>query len=118
MLPVHPGHLGFAVVVVLVAAGLAGLLWPWCVRPHAHPAQPGSTPIARRWHLRTPDDCPACRVRHAGASLAAPPSPPVRPWRERKSRRGAPKRIATAGYACPARGCPYYGITDERVHAL
>jgi IS1 family transposase len=42
----------------------------------------------------------------------------VRPWRERKSRRGAPKRIATHGFACPNRTCDYYRITDAQVHAL
>jgi transposase-like protein len=41
-----------------------------------------------------------------------------RPWREVKSRRGAPKRVNTEGYACPNQGCPYSGITDAPVHAL
>jgi hypothetical protein len=45
-----------------------------------------------------PLDCPACR-------LASPLS--VRPWREMKSRRGAPKRVNTEGFACPNRECPY-----------
>ena len=43
---------------------------------------------------------------------------PVRPWREVKSRRGAPKRIDTEGYACPNQQCLYFGITDAQVHAL
>ena len=43
---------------------------------------------------------------------------PVRPWSEVKSRRGAPKRIPTEGFACPNQQCPYFGITDARVHAL
>jgi hypothetical protein len=41
-----------------------------------------------------------------------------RPWREVKSRRGAPKRVNSEGYACPNQGCPYSGITDAHVHAL
>jgi len=41
-----------------------------------------------------------------------------RPWREVKSRRGAPKRIDTQGYACPNPQCWYCGITDAQVHAL
>jgi len=40
-----------------------------------------------------------------------------RPWREVKSRRGAPKRIDTQGFACPNRNCPYFGITDAHIHA-
>ena len=43
---------------------------------------------------------------------------PVRPWHEVKSRRGAPKRVNTEGYACPNRKCPYFGITDAHIHAL
>jgi IS1 family transposase/transposase-like protein len=46
------------------------------------------------------------------------PTPPPRPWREGRSRRGAPRRIAAEGHACRRPGCLYYGITDARVHAL
>jgi len=35
-----------------------------------------------------------------------------------KSRRGAPKRIPTEGFACPNQQCPYFGITDAHIHAL
>ena len=42
----------------------------------------------------------------------------MRPWCEVKSRRGAPKRVKTEGYACPNRNCPYFGITDAHLHAL
>jgi IS1 family transposase len=35
-----------------------------------------------------------------------------------KSRRGAPKRISTDGFACPNRRCTYYRIPDALVHAL
>jgi transposase-like protein len=35
-----------------------------------------------------------------------------------KSRRGAPKRVNTEGFACPNPQCPYAGITDAGVHAL
>jgi transposase-like protein len=42
----------------------------------------------------------------------------VRPWREVKSRRGAPKRVNTGGFACPNPKCPYFGITDDQIHAL
>jgi IS1 family transposase/transposase-like protein len=44
--------------------------------------------------------------------------PRVPPWREVKSRRGAPKRINTQGFACPNTTCLYYQITDAQVHAL
>ena len=35
-----------------------------------------------------------------------------------KSRRGAPKRIDTAGFACPNSQCRYFGNTDAHFHAL
>jgi hypothetical protein len=35
-----------------------------------------------------------------------------------KSRRGAPKRIDTEGFACPNRQCSYFGNTDASFHAL
>ena len=67
---------------------------------------------------RCPDDCPACRLA-TPASLGKGPAPdPVRPWREVKSRRGAPKRINTEGFACPNQQCRYFGNTDAQFHAL
>ena len=35
-----------------------------------------------------------------------------------KSRRGAPKRIDTEGFACPNPQCRYFGNTDAHFHAL
>jgi IS1 family transposase len=67
---------------------------------------------------RTPLDYPACHLSHTFSSCVEPAPPPVRPWREVKSRRGAPKRVNTEGYACPNRACPYYGLTDAHIHAL
>jgi transposase-like protein len=67
---------------------------------------------------RPPEDCLACRLATTPASCGEPASAPVRPWREVKSRRGAPKRIETAGFACPNLQCRYFGNTDVRVHAL
>ncbi len=71
----------------------------------------------RHWRPRTPDDCVHCR-QGGDRPEAAPPPPVVRPWREGKSRRGAPRHIATDGYACRTLGSPYAGITDSQVHAL
>jgi hypothetical protein len=42
----------------------------------------------------------------------------VRPWREGKSWRGAPKRIITEGFACPNPRCAFYEIADAYIHAL
>lgn len=61
-------------------------------------------------------DCPACRLPCTHSSVAGPA--PVRPWCETKSRRGAPKRIHTQGFACPNPQCPYFGITEAHIHAL
>jgi hypothetical protein len=74
--------------------------------------------IQRLLKPRTPDDFPACRLAATASSGGEPASAPVRPWCEVKSRRGAPKRVNTAGFACPNRTCEYYGITDADIHAL
>ncbi len=64
----------------------------------------------------TPNDCPEC----VGPVLpdASPTDPPVRPWRDVKSKRGRPKSVDTEGYACHYWKCKYRGITDSSVHAL
>ena len=67
---------------------------------------------------RTPLDCPACCHSSPVSTGAGPSSLPVRPWCEVKSRRGAPKRVNTEGYACPNHQCLYFGVTDAHVHAL
>src|SRR5689334_20793652 len=61
--------------------------------------------VLRRWRPRTPDDCAHCRL--TGTGSLAPPPPPVLPWRQGRSRRGAPRRIATEGYACRRPCCRY-----------
>jgi hypothetical protein len=67
---------------------------------------------------RTPHDCPACRLSSPFSTVVGPSPLPLRPWCEVKSRRGAPKRIPTEGFACPNQQCPYFGITDAHIHAL
>src|SRR5262245_56345029 len=67
--------------------------------------------VQRLLKPRTPDDCPACRQQATAPTEPWPVRPSVRPWREMKSRRGAPKRIDTQGFACPNRTCVYYQIT-------
>jgi IS1 family transposase/transposase-like protein len=104
-------------LVGLSAAGIAWLWWRAC-GPRRRPCPPHPLTIPRIWRPRTPDDCPACRAQERAAPRPDPPPSSVQPWRDVKSPRGAPKRILTEGFACPTRRCPYYGITDERVHAL
>ena len=76
------------------------------------------TKLHRLLKPRTADDCPACRLSSMTSSDEAPAPAAVRPWSEVKSRRGAPKRIDTAGFACPNKQCWYYGNTDASFHAL
>jgi transposase-like protein/IS1 family transposase len=76
------------------------------------------TPVPRLLKPRSPHDCPACRLTCTHSPVMGPAPPPVRPWCEMKSRRGAPKRVNTQGFACPNRNCLYCGITDAHIHAL
>jgi IS1 family transposase/transposase-like protein len=110
-------HVVLFLVVFLLFLGLA-LLWrlSW---PHL---QPSRSQAGRRRALvhrllkpRTPLDCAVCRLALPGVE---PVSTPIRPWSEVKSRRGAPKRIDTEGFACPNQQCAYCGIADAHIHAL
>src|SRR5258708_3045634 len=76
------------------------------------------TPIQRLLKPRTPLDCPACRPSSTLSSGVGTAASPVRPWNEVKSRRGAPKRINTQGFACPNPQCLSSGITDAHIPAL
>ncbi len=107
----------FWLIIALVACVLWGIVLPHR-RHHRHLHSP-SVRVTRQRLLkpRTPDDCLACRQAVQSPS-AAPLPPSVRPWRELTSRRGAPKRIATAGFSCPNQVCLYVGITDPQIHAL
>jgi hypothetical protein len=64
----------------------------------------------RRWRVwrlppRTPDDCLHCR--RAADLLERSAAPTVPPWRQGRSRRGAPRRVSTEGYACRQPACRY-----------
>jgi hypothetical protein len=113
-------HVFVFLLVVCLLLFLA-LLWrlDWLhVRPSSSKGGAKRIKLHRLLKPRTPHDCPACR----GAStpwLGGGPAPaPVRPWREMKSRPGAPKRIPTQGFACPNPQCAYFGSTDAHKHAL
>jgi IS1 family transposase/transposase-like protein len=97
------------------------LLWRLCWLPLQPPhsqVESRRTPLHRLLKPRTPLDCPACRLCCAHSTVVGPALAPVRPWCEVKSRRGAPKRVNTEGFACPNPQCPYAGITDAQIHAL
>jgi len=110
-------------VFLLVVCLLFSLVLLWRLdwfhhRPSSSKGVAKRSPLHRLLKPRCPDDCLACRLA-SPASLAAGPSPlPVRRWREVKSRRGAPKRVDTEGFACPNPQCAYFGNTEAQIHAL
>jgi len=107
----------FLIVVCLLLslARLGHLDWFRLQPFFSQGAAKGGT-LPRLLKPRTPDDCSACRRASTAPSSAGPA--PLRPWREVKSRRGAPKRIDTEGFACPNRQCSYFGNIDAQFHAL
>ena len=110
------GDLYSLIIALLCVLGV--ILW-WNRRYHTLPNRASATEIRHRLlKPRPPDDCPACRRHHTRPSGELTSPPAVRPWSELKSRRGAPKRISTDGFACPNRACAYHAITDAQVHAL
>jgi hypothetical protein len=106
------------VVCLFLFLTLLGRLDRFPLRPSSSRGGAKRSTFHRLLKPRSPDDCPACRLAST-PSLGREPAPaPVRPWCEVKSRRGAPKRIPTAGFACPNQQCPHFGITDAHIHAL
>jgi hypothetical protein len=106
-----------AVCLLLSLALLWRLDW-FHLRPSSSQAGAVRNTVHRLLKPRTPLDCPSCRLASTPSSGGEPALAPVRPWREVKSRRGAPKRIDTQGFACPNQQCLYFGITDAHIHAL
>ena len=111
-------HVFLLVCLLIVSlALLCALCWP-----HQSPVQSRAAKVhaalPRLLKPRTPLDCPTCRLSSAPSAGGRSMPAPVRPWREVKSRRGAPKRIDTEGFACPNPQCQYCGSTDAHHHAL
>jgi hypothetical protein len=79
--------------LLLCLARLGRLDW-LSPRPSSKGATKRTT-VQRLLQPRSPDDCPACRLSSATSSGGGSATAPVRPWREVKSRRGAPKRVNT-----------------------
>ncbi len=113
-------HIVVFLLVLFLILSLA-LLWRLCwllLLPSPSQARAVRTTVQRLLKPRTPLDCPSCRLVSTSSPSVRPAYIPVRPWSEMKSRRGAPKRIDTQGFACPNQQCAYFGITDARLHAL
>jgi transposase-like protein len=104
--------------LMLCLLRLWSLCWPHPGSTQLRVAAKMRTRLQRFLKPRTPGDCLICRLSCTPSPGVRPASEAVRPWREVKSRRGAPKRIHTAGFACPNQQCPYFGITDADIHAL
>jgi IS1 family transposase/transposase-like protein len=108
----------FVSLLMLCLLGLWSLCWLHHCSAQARAATKMRTRLQRLLKPRTPLDCPACCHASPASSGGGPAPLPVRPWREVKSRWGAPKRIDTEGFACPNPQCTYFGITEAHVHAL
>jgi len=109
----------FLFVIFLLCLALLRRLGWLHLRPVHSPAGSRRIPVHHLLKPRTPLDCLACRLGSTPSCAVRPAcAPVVRPWPEVKSRRGAPKRIPTEGFACPNQQCAYFGITDDSIHAL
>ena len=106
------------VVCLLLCLALLWRLGWFPLRPSSSKGEAIHSRAQRLLKPRCPDDCPACRLASTPSAVVESVPLPVRPWREVKSRRGAPKRVNTAGFACPNQQCSYFGISDAQIHAL
>ena len=104
--------------LIFFLALLCALCWPHHGPVRSRAAVKVRSTLPRLLKPRCPDDCPACRLASTASSGRKPTPAPVQPWSEVKSRRGAPKRIPTEGFACPNRKCRYFGNTNAHFHAL
>jgi hypothetical protein len=113
-------HVYVFLLVAFLIISLA-LLWRLCwfsLRSSQLRGRAKRSTLHRVLKPRCPDDCPTCRLASTASPGGGPAPAPVRPWSEVKSRRGAPKRVNTEGYACPNRKCLYWGNTNAHIHAL
>jgi transposase-like protein/IS1 family transposase len=112
-------HVFLLVCLLLVSPVLlCALCWPHHVPLPSKAAAKIRSRLPRQLKPRCPDDCPACRLASTPSSGRGSAPASLRPWSEVKSRRGAPKRIPTEGFACPNPQCQYFGNTDAQFHAL
>jgi IS1 family transposase len=106
-------------LLLLLPWCLLWLAWTWRQRPSSPSQNTAFTACVQRLlKPRTPADCPACQRHSAFPTATTRPPLAVTPWCAVKSRRGAPKRINTHGFACPNHACAYYRISDAHLHAL
>ncbi len=106
-------------LAVLFLLGLGWLICAWRYHHHLSARSAALTHnVQRLLKPRTPDDCPVCRQQEPVCAVPPALHPPVRPWQDIKSRRGAPQRIDTQGFACLTPTCDHYRVMDAQVHAL
>ncbi len=92
-----PQHLFLLLLLFFLILSLA---WHWPLSlPHHCPPHSRTvalhTAVHRLLKPRTPLDCPACRLSSTFSAGVGSSPLSVHPWREVKSRRGAPKRVNT-----------------------
>ena len=91
--------LRFVSFLILFLALLWRLGWLF-LQPFLPQAGKRRTLVHRLLKPRTPLDCPGCRL---ASPEVKPASAPVRPWREVKSRRGAPSAYPLPASLVPTR---------------
>jgi hypothetical protein len=106
------------VVCLLLSLVLLRRLDWFPLRPSSSQGEAKRSTFHRLLKPRTPLDCPARRLASTSSSSEGSATGPVRPWCEAKSRRAAPKRVNTEGFACPNPQCLYFRITEAHIHAL
>jgi hypothetical protein len=102
----------------LILLCLLAIIWFWqlaLVHLNTQAAPKSKTPSPLK--PKTADDCPFCRAEKYKRDDHQPKQT-LKPWSDMKSPRGRKKTLSTQGHACPNPTCIYFGIVDERIHAL
>ena len=104
---------------IVVGAIVGVLVWRCWIRQRRRLQrwwQHQTAKLPRQWKPHAAQACAACR---AGLHVSVVRrTPKVEPYTSGKNKPGRPKRLETAGYACPGPTCRYFGVTDAAVHAL
>lgn len=113
-------NLAWLVLYLLFFLAFLNLLLGWfsSLKIASTPTPLPKTRVEPPLKPRSPHDCPLCRAQITPKSESEEVRPVPPAWAATKSKRGRPKLMATAGYACPNPGCLYFAISDPNLHAL
>jgi hypothetical protein len=109
-----PGIIGILVICIEIYRWMWGRWIRYALEAKKRAKQPRKPAVMR---LKSELVCQHC-VEEKGKKSNPEQKKAVVAWSERKGRGERRKSFSTEGYLCSNKGCEYYGVRDERIHAL